>query len=168
LALKVLPLFRFFRAPYRWTVGAEVALGALAALGVAGARARTGPGSVRAIATAAALALVIGGAVLDVRGLRAPLTEAAVPAAYGVGWRRSTGCPPRRESSWPAPARSTSTGCGRPDPSRSWRHDQPPAAHVAHRERPGWTGRHARAPASRAVAAVRSTLGRRPFRTPGR
>lgn len=84
LALKVLPLFRFFRAPYRWTVGAEVALGALAALGVAGARARIGPGSVRAIATAAALALVIGGAVLDVRGLRAPLTEAAVPAAYGT------------------------------------------------------------------------------------
>src|SRR5207244_783817 len=49
-----------------------------------GARARIGPGSVRAIATAAALALVIGGAVLDVRGLRAPLTEAAVPAAYGT------------------------------------------------------------------------------------
>ena len=84
VALKVLPLFRFFRAPYRWTVGAEVALGALAALGVAGARARIGPGSVRAIATAAALALVIGGAVLDVRGLRAPLTEATVPAAYGT------------------------------------------------------------------------------------
>ena len=27
---------------------------------------------------------MIGGAVLDVRGLRAPLTEAAVPAAYGT------------------------------------------------------------------------------------
>jgi len=84
VALKVLPLFRFFRAPYRWTVGAQVALGALAALGVAGARARIGAASVRAIATAAALALVIGGAVLDVRGLRAPLTEATVPAAYGT------------------------------------------------------------------------------------
>ena len=84
VALKVLPLFRFFRAPYRWTVGAQVALGALAALGVAGARARIGAASVRAIATAAALALVIGGAVLDLRGLRAPLTEAAVPAAYGT------------------------------------------------------------------------------------
>src|SRR5439155_130544 len=35
VALKVLPLFRFFRAPYRWTVGAQVALGVLAALGVA-------------------------------------------------------------------------------------------------------------------------------------
>ena len=84
VALKVLPLFRFFRAPYRWTVGAQVALGVLAALGVAGVRARIGAASVRAIATAAALALVIGGAVLDLRGLRAPLTEAAVPAAYGT------------------------------------------------------------------------------------
>ena len=84
VALKVLPLFRFFRAPYRWTVGAQVALGALAALGVAGVRARIGAASVRTIATAAALALVIGSAVLDLRGLRAPLTEAAVPAAYGT------------------------------------------------------------------------------------
>src|SRR5207244_1439937 len=50
VALKVLPLFRFFRAPYRWTVGAQVALGALAALGVAGVRARIGAARSRPIA----------------------------------------------------------------------------------------------------------------------
>jgi hypothetical protein len=81
LALKVVPLLQFFRAPFRWLVVAQLVLGVLVALGLAGLRARV---QRRALATAAVLAVLVAGAVLEVRALRAPLASAAIPAAYRV------------------------------------------------------------------------------------
>ena len=81
LALQVVPLLRFFRAPYRWIAIAQIVLAVLTAIAVAALR-RDAPRATRTAWTAAALAMVIGLGALDVRGLRAPLASAAVPAAY--------------------------------------------------------------------------------------
>src|SRR5206468_1838567 len=82
LVARWLPLVRFFRAPYRWIVGAQVALAVVSALGLAGLRAAIVRPGTRAAATALALTLVVAGGALDTRGLRAPLASAAIPAAY--------------------------------------------------------------------------------------
>jgi len=84
VAVHAFPLLRFFRTPYRWIVGAHVALGVTAAIGVAALRARLARPAPRRLATAAIFALVVAGAAADTRGLRAPLAAAAVPAAYRV------------------------------------------------------------------------------------
>jgi hypothetical protein len=83
ILLRLVPGVAFFRAPYRWIVGAEVAIAVVAALGIAGLR-QWVDGARRPVLTAAALALVLAGAALDVRGLRAPLAGARVPAAYAA------------------------------------------------------------------------------------
>jgi hypothetical protein len=77
-----LPLVRFFRTPYRWTVAAHVVLAVLVALAVAGLRARIARPAARAVVTAAVLVAVVALATLDARGLRAPVVSAAVPAPY--------------------------------------------------------------------------------------
>jgi hypothetical protein len=84
LALRLLPLLRFFRAPYRWVVALQVPVAIVAALGVAGLRGRIASAGARRLATAAILAAVIAGAALDAGGLRAPMLHAAVPAALDV------------------------------------------------------------------------------------
>jgi len=82
LALEVVPLLRFFRAPYRWVVGTGIALAVVAALGVAALRARVTHPRARLALTVAVLVFVIGAGVLDARGLRARLVASTVPPAY--------------------------------------------------------------------------------------
>jgi len=82
LALELVPLLRFFRAPYRWVVSAGIALVVVAATGVAGLRARITHPRARMSLTAALLVAVIGAGALDARGLRARLVASAVPSAY--------------------------------------------------------------------------------------
>jgi hypothetical protein len=84
LALELVPLMRFFRAPYRWVVALQVALAVLAAIGVAALRARIRARGARALATALLLVLVVAGGLLDARGLRAPVLDAPVPAVYAI------------------------------------------------------------------------------------
>jgi hypothetical protein len=83
LALQVVPLLRFFRAPYRWIAVAQIVLAVLAAIGVAGLRRRLAPHP-RALVTATALLAVIGLGLVDVRGLRAPVVAATLPDGYAV------------------------------------------------------------------------------------
>jgi hypothetical protein len=83
LALQVVPLLRFFRAPYRWVAVAEILLAVLVALGVAEMRRRLGPRP-RAVVAAAALLAVVAGGMLDVRGLRAPAVAATLPPVYAM------------------------------------------------------------------------------------
>jgi len=82
LATTLLPLLRFFRAPYRWVIGAQLALAVVTAVAVAALRARTSSPAARRALTAALLVFVLGAGALDVRGLRAPLASAAIPEAY--------------------------------------------------------------------------------------
>jgi hypothetical protein len=84
LAGRLVPLLRFFRAPYRWVAAAEVALAVVTAVGVAAIRARIPGRRGRGAATAALLLLIAAGGAVDVRGLRAPLASAAIPAVYDV------------------------------------------------------------------------------------
>jgi len=81
-ALELVPLLRFFRAPYRWVVSAGIALAVVGALGVAGLRARVAHPRARMALTLAMLVVVIGAGALDLRGLRARLVASAVPSAY--------------------------------------------------------------------------------------
>lgn len=81
LAMALFPLLRFFRAPYRWVAIGQILLTVLAAIGVAGLRARVRPGA-RAAVTAVAFALIAGLGALDVRGLRAAIVPATLPSAY--------------------------------------------------------------------------------------
>jgi len=80
LALAVVPLLRWFRAPYRWVAVAQIALAVLVALATAALRARAGARR-RAVTALVCAALVLGAAV-DTRGLRAPLVAADVPPVY--------------------------------------------------------------------------------------
>jgi hypothetical protein len=82
LALQVVPLLRFIRAPYRWIAITQIVLAVLTALAVAALRRGAASPTSRIVRTATALAMVIGLGALDVRGLRAPLASAAVPRAY--------------------------------------------------------------------------------------
>jgi hypothetical protein len=82
VVLRVLPLFRFFRAPYRWIVAVHVLLGVVVAVAVAGLRARIARAGARRLVTAALLALVVAGAAVDSTGLRPPLVDTGVPRAY--------------------------------------------------------------------------------------
>ncbi|HEV7731115.1 MAG TPA: hypothetical protein VGR62_03090 [Candidatus Binatia bacterium] len=76
LGLDVFPLLRFFRAPYRWLAGTTVLLGVVVAIAVATFRRRA--------VVVGLLLLLVAGAAVDARGLRAPLVDASVPAAYAV------------------------------------------------------------------------------------
>jgi hypothetical protein len=84
IVLRLVPLVRFFRAPYRWIVAAHVALGVVAGVGVAGLRACLARPMLRSLVTAALLASVVIAAVLDSRGLRAPVIDARIPSPYRV------------------------------------------------------------------------------------
>ena len=79
LAYRLVPLLRYFRAPYRWLVPAQIVLGVLAAVGVAALRRQAAPG--RMITALLMLALPAFGA-FDARGLRAPVREARIPLVY--------------------------------------------------------------------------------------
>src|SRR5262249_31568075 len=79
VAMKLLPLFASFRAPYRWMAAAQIAVAMLVGLAVAGLRARLGP-----TFAAAALALVVAAVTIDVRGAQLPLVGTALPDAYGI------------------------------------------------------------------------------------
>jgi hypothetical protein len=79
LALQILPLLRWFRAPYRWVTAIQIVLGVLVAIALAALRARSA--APRAV-TAIALAAILLGAALDTHGLRAPLVSTAIPAVY--------------------------------------------------------------------------------------
>lgn len=83
LAMALVPLLQFFRAPYRWVAIAEVAAAVLTAIAIAGLRTRVDGTARRLVAPVALVAVLLLGA-LDVRGLRAPVTPAVVPAAYDV------------------------------------------------------------------------------------
>jgi hypothetical protein len=82
LAMKLVPLLEFFRAPYRWVMGAQVSLAIVTAVGVAALRARITSPARRTALGIALLVLVVAGAAFDSRGLRAPVTPVAIPAAY--------------------------------------------------------------------------------------
>ncbi len=82
LAMALFPLLRFFRAPYRWVAIAQILLAVLTAFGLAGLRARVRAGATRGALTVAALALIVALGALDVRGLRAAIAPATLPAAY--------------------------------------------------------------------------------------
>jgi len=84
LAMQLVPILQYFRAPYRWVMVAQLGMAVLVAIAVAALRARTTAAGARAALTAALLAAVVTGGALDVRGLRAPLGSAAVPAVYDV------------------------------------------------------------------------------------
>ncbi|HEV7731286.1 MAG TPA: hypothetical protein VGR62_03945 [Candidatus Binatia bacterium] len=84
LAMALFPLLRFFRAPYRWVAIAQILLAVVTAFGIAGLRQRAGSAATRTVVTVGALALILALGALDVRGLRAPVVPAAVPAAYDV------------------------------------------------------------------------------------
>ena len=85
LAMKLVPMLRFFRAPYRWIVIAEIAIATLAALGIAGLRARLRSTRARAVATATVLVAIVGLGALDVRGVHNTSVESGVvPEAYAV------------------------------------------------------------------------------------
>jgi hypothetical protein len=80
LALEVLPLLRWFRAPYRWVTATEIVLGVLGAIAVAAIRAHAGRAA--GVVTAAVVAATLAGGALDAHGLRAPLESTAIPAVY--------------------------------------------------------------------------------------
>jgi hypothetical protein len=80
LAYELVPLLRYFRAPYRWLVPAQIVLGILAAVGVAGLRRRRTVR--RGLLTAALLLAVPAWGAFDARGLRAPLRDASIPLVY--------------------------------------------------------------------------------------
>lgn len=84
LAAQWIPLLRFLRTPYRWLVPAQIAIGVVSALALSAIRARLPQARTRTAATIAVLALLAAGAILDGRGLRAPLVPAEVPAALDV------------------------------------------------------------------------------------
>jgi len=84
LATTLVPILRYFRAPYRWMVGTQVALAMVTALAVAGLRARVVPGVRRAAITGVLLAALVAAGLLDTRGLRAPLADARIPSVYRV------------------------------------------------------------------------------------
>jgi hypothetical protein len=84
LGTSLVPILQFFRAPYRWMVAAEVALGVLAALAVAGLRARPITAPVRRALSVACVVLVVALGALDVRGLRAPIAPARIPPEYAA------------------------------------------------------------------------------------
>jgi hypothetical protein len=81
LAYELVPLLRYFRAPYRWLVPAQIVLGVLAAVGVAGLRRRLTLRR-RGLITAVLLLAVPAWSAFDARGLRAPLREASIPLVY--------------------------------------------------------------------------------------
>jgi hypothetical protein len=82
IGTSLVPVLRFFRAPYRWMVAVQIAAGVLAALAVAALRARATHDGGRRLLTLAIIAFVVGAGALDVRGLRAPIVEARIPPAY--------------------------------------------------------------------------------------
>jgi hypothetical protein len=84
VAAWLLPVLRFSRAPFRWVVAAEIALAVIMAIGIAGLRARLTSPVRRCALTAAILGVIVAGAALDVRGLRAHLASAAIPPAYAL------------------------------------------------------------------------------------
>ncbi len=85
LAMKLVPMLRFFRAPYRWITIAEIAFATLAALGIAGLRGRLGPTPARRIVTAAVLVAIVGLGAFDVRYTENTTVESGVaPDAYAV------------------------------------------------------------------------------------
>jgi len=85
LAMKLVPMLRFFRAPYRWITIAEISVATLAALGIAGLRARLGPTPARRIATAAILVGIVGLGAVDTRPTENTTVESGVvPDAYAV------------------------------------------------------------------------------------
>jgi hypothetical protein len=84
LAMHAFPLLRFFRAPYRWIAVVEIVVATLAAVGIAGLRARLAPGAVRGAVTAAILVAIVGLGALDVRGLGNAAVPAVVPDAYAT------------------------------------------------------------------------------------
>jgi hypothetical protein len=84
LALELVPMLRFFRAPYRWIAVAQIVLAVVTALALAGLRRRAPAGATRTAIVLAGLAMVVVLGALDVRGLRAPLASAAVPDAYAL------------------------------------------------------------------------------------
>jgi hypothetical protein len=81
---RLVPFLRFLRAIHRWLVPAHVALAVVTALAVAGLRRRVVRPAPRAALTAAVLALLVAGAAVDARGLRARLAPATIPAGYAI------------------------------------------------------------------------------------
>jgi hypothetical protein len=84
LALEIVPMLRFFRAPYRWIAVVQIVLAVLTALALAGLRRRAADRATRTAIIVVGLAMVVVLGMLDVRGLRAPLASAAVPDAYAL------------------------------------------------------------------------------------
>ena len=84
LAYQLVPLLRFFRAPYRWLVPAQIVLGVLVAGGLAGLRTRLPRPRSRAFVTGVVLAALPLVGALDARGLRADIRDARVPAVYDI------------------------------------------------------------------------------------
>jgi hypothetical protein len=84
VALRLVSLLRYFRAPYRWVAATQLAVAVLVALGLAGLRARIVRPALRRLATAAALVAIIGLGYVDAGSLRAPIVEATIPDAYAV------------------------------------------------------------------------------------
>jgi hypothetical protein len=82
LAMQLVPLLEFFRAPYRWVVGAQVTFAIVTAVAVAALRSRIAAPAPRAALSVALLVLVLAGGAFDSRGLRAPVTPVGIPAAY--------------------------------------------------------------------------------------
>ncbi|MGH7894356.1 MAG: hypothetical protein ACREQL_06785 [Candidatus Binatia bacterium] len=84
LALQLVPLLRWFRAPYRWVAPAQVVLAVVVAIAVAAVRAGITAPARRRACTVLLLAAIALGAGVDTYGLRAPIVPAAVPRVYEI------------------------------------------------------------------------------------
>ncbi len=84
LVLRLVPLVRFVRSPWRWVAATHLAVAVLAAVGLAQIRVRVARPAMRAIVTGCALAAILLLGRLDAANLRAPVVAATVPDAYAV------------------------------------------------------------------------------------